>query len=119
MRYLKSSPAAGLCFSYTGTLSVRAFADADWACCPDTRRSVTGFRVFIGSSLVAWKSKKQCTVSRSSTEAEYRALATSFTPVSSSAQLANVFTKPLVASSFRSMIFKLSVVNLLRPTCWG
>ncbi|CAH9069808.1 unnamed protein product [Cuscuta europaea] len=52
-----------------------AYSDADWAGCPDSSRSTTGFAVFLGPNLVSWKAKKQPTVSKSSTEAEYRAIA--------------------------------------------
>ena len=75
LRYLKSNPGQGIFLSATPSLQLRAFSDADWAGCKATRRSVTGFCIFIGDSLISWKAKKQNIVARSSTEAEYRAIA--------------------------------------------
>ena len=75
LRYLKGTLGSGIFLSATGTPQLRAFSDSDWAGCQDSRRSTTGFVVYFGSSLISWQSKKQSTVSQSSSEAEYRALA--------------------------------------------
>ncbi|KAL3642739.1 hypothetical protein CASFOL_013554 [Castilleja foliolosa] len=75
LRYLAGTLDHGLFFAKPDTLNVSAFADADWAADPDDRRSTTGTCLFLGQNLVSWSSKKQPTVSRSSCEAEYRALA--------------------------------------------
>ncbi|PNX92373.1 retrovirus-related Pol polyprotein from transposon TNT 1-94, partial [Trifolium pratense] len=75
LKYLKTSPGRGLFFPRASQLQLLGFSDADWAGCKDSRRSISGQCFFLGQSLVSWRTKKQFTVARSSSEAEYRALA--------------------------------------------
>ncbi|KAL5716460.1 hypothetical protein ACHQM5_018147 [Ranunculus cassubicifolius] len=72
LRYLKGTVTHGIHIT-KGPSQIEAFCDADWAGSPDDRRSTTGFCIYYGTS---WSAKKQPTVARSSTKAEYRALAT-------------------------------------------
>lgn len=74
VRYLNGTSHRGLFFSVESPLRLTTYSDADWAGCSDTRRSITGWCMFVGTSLISWKSKKQDRVSKSSTESEYRAM---------------------------------------------
>jgi hypothetical protein len=73
--YLHDTIALGLRFTRTGSSLLSAFSDADWAGNPDDRRSTGGYAIFLGGNLISWSSRKQATVSRSSTESEYKAVA--------------------------------------------
>jgi len=75
LRYLKGSPGRGIFFHKDATLQLQGFSDADWAGCRDTRRYISGQCFFLGKSFISWRAKKQLTISKSSSEAEYRTLA--------------------------------------------
>ena len=74
LRYLRSTADLGLFFPSTGSLSLLAYCDADWGACMFSRKSLTGYCIFLGGSLISWKTKKQKTTSKSSAESEYRSM---------------------------------------------
>lgn len=74
IRYVRGSMSQGVLFRFDSPTHLEGYTDADWAGCPDSRRSITGWCMFFGTSLISWKCKKQSRTSKSSTEAEYRAM---------------------------------------------
>ena len=75
LRYVRGTLDLGLQLRASSSTGLTAYSDADWAGCLDTRRSTSGYCVYYGDSLISWSSKRQTTVSRSSAEAEYHAVA--------------------------------------------
>ncbi|XP_018629739.2 secreted RxLR effector protein 161-like [Nicotiana tomentosiformis] len=71
LRYLKRDPNLGIFLSNSEDYRVRAFCDSDWATCPQSRKSVSGYIVLLGASPISWKSNKESTIALSSNEAEY------------------------------------------------
>ncbi|KAG7557416.1 Zinc finger CCHC-type superfamily [Arabidopsis suecica] len=74
LHYIKGTIGQGLFYSAKSEMQIQLFADADHSSCLDTRRSTSGYCLFLGSSLISWKSKKQQITAKSSAEAEYRSL---------------------------------------------
>lgn len=60
-----------------GDLTCAGYSDADWAEDKIDRRSTSAYAFQIGQGSISWRSKKQATVSLSSTEAEYKAMSDS------------------------------------------
>ena len=74
LNYVSSTCGQGIKLKGQDKLILQAYFDSDWGSCIDTRKSITGYVMMLGNSPISWKRKKQQTVSRSSSEAEYRAM---------------------------------------------
>jgi len=75
LRYIRGTLHLGLELRPSSVEDIIAYSDADWAGCPNTRKSTSGYAVFLGDNLISWSSERQSTISRSSAEAEYHAVA--------------------------------------------
>jgi len=95
LRYIRGTLHLGLHLRPSTQDDLVVYSDADWAGCPDTRKSISGYALFLGDNLVSWSSKRQNTVSRSSAEAEYRAVANGVAEASWLRQLLHELHIPL------------------------
>lgn len=75
LRYLAGTASHGIYIRRDSPLSLHAFLDADWAGDQDDYLSTNAYIIYLGSTPISWSAKKQSGVARSSTEAEYRAVA--------------------------------------------
>lgn len=75
LRYLKGTIHHGLFLKKGSSLDLKAFSDSDWGGVSNGGRSTTAYILYLGSNIISWRSARQKSVSRSSTEAEYKALA--------------------------------------------
>jgi hypothetical protein len=81
LRYLHGTCGLGILIRRSSSLLLSAFSDADCTDNVDDRRSTDGFAIFLAPNLITWCARKQTTVSRSSTEAEYKAFVNATTEV--------------------------------------
>ena len=82
LRYIRGTLHLGLLLRPSRQTDLVVYSDVDWAGCPNTRKSTSNYVVFLGDNLISWSSKRQTAVSRSSAEAEYRAVANAVAEVS-------------------------------------
>nr|XP_028959977.1 uncharacterized protein LOC114825429 [Malus domestica] len=73
--YVQGTVTCGITCSTSHDNYITTFFDSDWAVDPNTRRCITGFVMYVRHNPISWQSKKHSSVSRSSTEAKYKALA--------------------------------------------
>ncbi|GJV31640.1 ribonuclease H-like domain-containing protein [Tanacetum coccineum] len=111
LRYVWGTLDYGLQLFSSSTTSLVSYSDADWVGCPTTRRSTSGYCVFLGNNLLSWSYKRQPTLSRSSVEAEYWGVANA---VAETCWLQNVLCELHTPLSSATLVYcdNISVVYL-------
>jgi hypothetical protein len=80
-KYLKCTKEFGLWHPKEKDLSLISYIDADWEGYIDDRRSTSGATFYLCECLVSWLTKKQSSISMSTTKVEYLATTTCCTKV--------------------------------------
>src|SRR4051812_31941973 len=99
LRYVKGTLDMGITLGASSSPSLTAYSDADWAGCPNSRRSTSGYCVYYGHNLISWSSKRKNTVSRSSAKAEYRVVAHAVVECCWTRQLLGELHRPLSSAT--------------------
>ncbi|GKE02879.1 ribonuclease H-like domain-containing protein [Tanacetum coccineum] len=102
LRYVQGTLHYGWQLFSFSTTDLVAYSDADWAGCPTTRRSTSGYCVFLANNLLSWSAKRQPTLSRSSAEAEYRGVSNG---VAETFWLRNLLRELHTPLSFATMVY--------------
>ncbi|GJX11804.1 ribonuclease H-like domain-containing protein [Tanacetum coccineum] len=120
LRYLKVAPGKGISFNKGSDLDLKVYVDSNWEKCKVTRKSVTGYAMFMGKSLISWKSKKQSMLSKSFAEAEYRAIGMVKTvKIKSADNSTDIFTKGLSVIDHNKFCENLGLKDLYKISLRG
>lgn len=108
--YIKGALRYGHSFTPSSFCNILAYSDVDWVGCPNTRRNISSYAIYLGDNLVSWHSKKQPTVSCSSCESDYWALASTAAEVKSLSHLLHdlkvtFYASPILLCDNQSSIF--------------
>ncbi|GKB05903.1 ribonuclease H-like domain-containing protein [Tanacetum coccineum] len=111
LRYVRGTMDYGLQLFSSSATDLVAYSDADWAGCPTTQRSTSGYCVFLGNNLLSWSSKLQSNLSYPSAEAEYRGVANAIAEIY---WLRNLLRELHTHLSFATLVYcdNVSVVYL-------
>ena len=105
LRYLKVALGSGIFFHSSNFIQLRCFSDSDWETCPTTRKSITGFSIFLSNSFITLKSKKKQTISRSSSEVEYSFMQLLHVKSSGQCTFSKTFFKSRIQSHVPSPVY--------------